>query len=108
MTKEEAEVTLKVNSEQARKEFEALENKATQLRAKFADAYRKGDTRGIKEINDELNKVNREMNRMRLNAANIRAAMKRLDEATPKEIQSTIKLINQELGSGRIKRGSKE
>lgn len=108
MTKEEAEVTLKVNSEQAKKEFEALENKATQLRAKFADAYRKGDTRGIKEINDELNKVNREMNRMRLNAANIRAAMKRLDEATPKEIQNTIKLINQELGSGRIKRGSKE
>lgn len=108
MTQQEAEVTLKVNSEEAKKKFDELEKKATQLRAKFADAYRKGDTQGLKEINDELNKVNREMDRMRTNAANIRAAMKSVDEATPRELQKTIKNIHAELNSGRVKRGSHE
>ena len=108
MTQQEAEVILKVNSKEARQKLEKLESKAADLREQFADAFRKGDTRGIDNINKQLQKVNKEINNMRTNAANIRAAMVRLDEASPRDLQRTIKMINNELNSGRVKRGTKE
>ena len=108
MTQQEAEVTLKVNSKEAQQKLEKLESKAADLREQFADAFRKGDTRGIDNINKQLQKVNKEINNMRTNAANIRAAMVRLDEASPRELQRTINMINNELNSGRVKRGTKE
>lgn len=108
MTLQEAEVILKVNSEQTRKEFEALEKKSEELRKKFAEAFKNGDVRGIREINRELTATNRQMDRLRLEGQNIRAAMTRLNEASPKELKRTISLINNELNSGRVKRGSKE
>ncbi|MBO4944673.1 MAG: phage tail tape measure protein, partial [Muribaculaceae bacterium] len=108
MTQKEAEVILKVNSKEAREKLEKLEAQAKDLRMQFADAFRKGDTRGIDNLNKQLQKVNKEINNMRTNAANIRAAMVRLNEASPRELQRTIKLINNELNSGRVKRGTKE
>ncbi|MCM1356914.1 MAG: phage tail tape measure protein [Staphylococcus sp.] len=108
MTKEEAEVTLKVNDQAAIDEFNKLEKKAESLRAKFAEAFKKGDTRSLVKINQELSGVNKRMESMKINAANIRAAMKRLDESTPRELQRTIKAINSELNSGRVKRGSEQ
>lgn len=104
----EAEVILKVNSKQAEEKFRTLEEKAKSLRSKLADAFRSGDTRGIDDINKELKKVNREIDRMRTNAANIKAAMVRLDQASPRELKRTIRLINDELNSGRVARGSEE
>lgn len=108
MTQQEAEVILKVNDKKAREKLEKLQAQAADLRQKFADAFRKGDTRGIDSINKELQKVDKQINNMRINAANIRAAMERLDQASPRELQRTIKLINNELNSGRVKRGTKE
>lgn len=108
MTQQEAEVILKVNSKEAQQKLEKLESKAADLREQFADAFRKGDTRGIDNLNKQLQKVNKEINNMRTNAANIRAAMVRLDEASPRDLQRTIKMINNELNSGRVKRGTKE
>lgn len=107
-TQREAEVILKVNSKEAQEKLERLENQAADLRERFAEAFRKGDTRGIDAINRQLTKVNKEIDNMRTNAANIRAAMVRLDEASPRELQRTIKLINNEINSGRVKRGTKE
>lgn len=108
MTQNEAEVILKVNSKEAQEKLERLEAQAADLRSRFAEAFRKGDTRGIDTVNKQLQKVNKEINNMRTNAANIRAAMVRLNEASPRELQRTIKLINNELNSGRVKRGTKE
>lgn len=103
-----AEVELKINDEQSKKKFAELSQKAEDLRKKFADAFNAGDSTKVREINNELQKVNKEMEGMQTNASNIRAAMKRLDEASPKELQKTIKYINSELNSGRVARGSKE
>lgn len=108
MTQNEAEVILKVNDKEARDKLERLENQAKGLRERFAEAFAKGDTRGIDTINKQLQKVSKEISNMRTNAANIRAAMVRLNEASPRELQRTIKLINNELNSGRVKRGTKE
>lgn len=107
-TTREAEVVLKVNSKEAQDKLGRLQAQAKELRERFADAFRRGDTRGIEAINKDLIKVNKEISLMRTNAANIRAAMTRLDRATPRELQRTIKLINNELNSGRVRRGSKE
>ena len=108
MTQQEAEVILKVNDQNARGKLEKLQAQAADLRQKFAEAFRKGDTRGIDSINKELQKVDKQINNLRINAANIRAAMERLDQASPRELLRTIKLINNELNSGRVKRGTKE
>lgn len=108
MTQKEAEVILKVNDKNAREKLEKLQAQAADLRQKFAEAFRKGDTRGIDTINKELQKVDKQINNMRINAANIRAAMVRLDEASPRDLQRTINMINNELNSGRVKRGTKE
>ena len=108
MTREEAEVVLKVNNEEGLKKFNELEAKAKKLQEQFANAFKKGDTREIIKINNELQKTNRQMDSMRTNAANIRSAMVALNEATPRELQKTIKYINSELNSGRVMRGSEE
>lgn len=107
-TTQYAEVELKVNDEQSKKKFAELSQKAEDLRKKFADAFNAGDSTKVREINKELQKVNKQMEGMQTNASNIRAAMKRLNEASPKELQKTIKYINSELNSGRVVRGSKE
>ncbi len=108
MTQAEAEVILKVNDQQSREKLEKLEDQAKRLRKEFADAFKNNDTKAISEINKKLQKVNKEISNLRTNAANIKAAMSRLDEASPRELQRTIKLINNELNSGRVKRGSEE
>ncbi len=108
MTNEEARVTLRVDTDSARKKFDSLEKRATELRGKLADAFRVGDPKGIREINKELQATERQMTAMRTNAANIRAAMERLDESTPKQLRKTIADINRELSSGRVQRGSRE
>lgn len=108
MTKEEAIVDLRVNNQAAIDDFNKLEEKATRLKKKFSEAFARGDTRGVQAVNDQLKKVNKEMQQARTNAGNIRAAMVRLNEATPRELQRAIKAINTELNSGRVVRGSKE
>ena len=108
MTPEEAEVILKVNDKEARDKFDSLSNKLQGLRKEFAEAFKKGDTKEVSRITKEINKTTKEMSNMRTNIGNIRAAMQRLDKATPKELHKTIRLINNELNSGRVERGSKE
>lgn len=108
MTNEEAQVTLRVNSAQARQDFEELEKKAEHLRGALAAAFRSGDARSIREVNQELQRTERQMTNMRTNAANIRAAMERLDQSTPKQLKKVIADINRELNSGRVQRGSRE
>lgn len=108
ITQREAEVILKVNDQQTREKLDKLETKVKDLRQKFTEAFRKGDTRAINDISRQLIKTNKEIENLRLNAANIRAAMVKLNEASPRQLQQTIKMINAELNSGRVKRGSKE
>jgi len=107
-TQRTAEVRINVDTNEASKRLEELGEKTTKLRKQFAEAYRNGDTKAIEQIRKELDKVNRESTRLRTNAQNIAAAMKSLDRSTPKELQRVIKMINAELNSGRVQRGTKE
>lgn len=62
----------------------------------------------MKELEKELKKTNSQLRTMRTNAVNIDEVMQNLSTAGPKELQKTLKAINKELESGRIKRGSQD
>ena len=103
-----ANVRIRVNDSEAVDKIKNLEKESEALRRKFAEACAKGDTKGIKEVGKELDKVDKELRTLRTNSQNIEAALARLDRATPKELRNTIKAINRELNSGRVERGSEE
>lgn len=103
-----AEVVLKVNDKDHKQKFEDAIKRQEELRKKFAAATSAGDHAALERISRDMNKVNREIANMQVNASNIKAAMQRLDQASPKELKKTIKLINDELNSGRVERGSKD
>lgn len=103
-----AKVTVEINDRQAEEKLKSLERKATDLRAKFARATEMGDTKGVQRLNKEITRVNGQIDKLRTRAAGVRAAMQNLDKATPNELRRALKLINQELNSGRVARGSRE
>lgn len=105
---ETATVEVQVNGEQAKNELQSLEKYAASLKDRIADAYNAGDTKKMKELEKELKKTNSQLRTMRTNAVNIDEVMQNLSTAGPKELQKTLKAINKELDSGRIKRGSQE
>lgn len=105
---EKATVEVQVNGEQAKNELQSLEKYATSLKDRIAEAYNAGDTKKMKELEKELKKTNAQLRTMRTNAVNIDEVMQNLSTAGPKELQKTLKGINKELESGRIKRGSQE
>lgn len=107
-TQQDATVNIHVNKQEAEEKVKELSARARQLRQEFAEAVRIGDKGTIAKTEKELKKVNKELNNATLRSARIRDAMKHLSQATPKELHNTLKLINQELNSGAIKRGSKE
>lgn len=107
-TQQDATVNIHVNNQEAEEKVRSLNQQATELRKKLADAVRIQDNGTIDKTKKELKKVNKELDNARLRAARVRESMKHLSEATPKELRTTLKLINQELNSGAVKRGSKE
>lgn len=107
-TQQDATVNIHVNNQEAEEKVRSLNQQATELRKKLADAVRIQDNGTIDKTKKELKKVTKELDNARLRAARVRESMKHLSQATPKELQNTLKLINQELNSGAVKRGSKE
>ena len=100
-TQQDATVNIHVNNQEAEEKVKELSARARQLRQEFAEAVRIGDKGTIAKTEKELNNAT-------LRAARVRDAMKHLSQATPKELRGTIRLINQELNSGAVKRGTKE
>lgn len=107
-TQQDATVVVHVNDQEAEDKVRSLQERAKQLRQEFANAVKIGDKGTIAATEKELKKVNKELNNASLRAGRIRDAMKHLSQATPKELHNTLKLINQELNSGAIPRGSKQ
>lgn len=108
MTQEQAEVKLLINDQAAKKTMSSLEEKAENLKKKLGDAIKIGNENEIKKINKELSQTYRTLDGVRTKAKNIEAAMVRLNEASPKELQRTIKYINGLLANGEVKRGSED
>lgn len=108
MIKKEAEVKILINDKESEQKLKKLEEKAAELRKKFEEAFRKGDTKGIKQITRELQRTGKEIENTKTKIQRVNSALKSLDKATPKDLLNVIKLINSELNSGRVQRGTKE
>lgn len=101
-----AEVTLNINSQNAKARLEELQKITGNLSEAIKKAYDAGDTKTAKALTAEWKKANKEIAAIQKNSDNLNAAMKNLSTATPKELRNLLKQINRELDSGNVQRGS--
>lgn len=99
-----ANVVLSVNGKQAKQMLSSLERDAAQLEKKIAAAARAGDKASMKKFQRELNQVNRTMDQLRGAAASTDRVLRRLDKATPKELNKALRQLKNELNG--IERGT--
>lgn len=103
-----ASLYLRVDGEEAKKKFNEVKSNVEELKKKLIEASNAGDFRQVEELNKQLRPAVKEMDAMLLNVGRIDSAMKNLSLQNPKELRRTIALINAELNSGKIQRGTKE
>lgn len=103
--KEEVELVVKINNAEAKKKMEELEATAKSLKVKIAESQ---DPAKTKELRKELSNTNEQLKTMRKNSLNINEAMKNLSSQKAKDLKNTLKLINAELNSPNVVRGSAE
>lgn len=100
-----ATVDLYVNGEQPRRELEAQAKRVKDLKKLYQDALIAGDTRQAKKYEKEWRAATRELRQMQSAAQNVNEVLRHLDEASPKELRSTLKKLKKDLEN--IERGSK-
>lgn len=105
---EKATVEVQVNGQEAAKELDRLSKRAGYLKDALAKAYEAGDEKKIRRFSKQLNGVNKEMSTLKKHIDLVDYTMSNLSTVTPKELRKTIRSINKELDSGRVKRGSEE
>lgn len=105
---EKATVEVQVNGQEAAKELDRLSKRAGYLKDALAKAYEAGDEKKIRKFTKQLNGVNKEMSTLKKHIDLVDYTMSNLSIVTPKELRKTIRSINKELDSGRVKRGSEE
>lgn len=103
-----ATVTTIVNGEQAEETLKLLQEEAKRLRKEINQAFTTGDTKRQKELEKQLKNVTREANLLRRSMFDVDSVLKNLSGASVNELQKALKKLNNELNSGKIKRGSAE
>ena len=103
-----ASLFLRIDGEEAIKKFSEAKTKVEELKKELIEASNAGDFRKVEELQKKLKPAIKEMDSMQTNIGRIDAAMKNISLQTPKELRRTIALINSELNSGKIQRGTKQ
>lgn len=101
-------IELIVNSEQARKRLDELNDRLSQMRRKREEALEKGDSRGLQVYAREIRNIERELERTESRAATMSRALAGLDRSTPDRLRQTLRELTRELNSGKVRRGSAE
>lgn len=99
-----ATVNIEVNSQSAKRRLAELENQLSTLNKKKAEFERTGNTAGLVKVENDIKKVNRQMNTARTNAQKCEAALKKLNSASPKELRMVLRQLQNDLNH--IERGS--
>ena len=100
-----ANVVLTVNGKQAQKMLSQLEKDAKRLERGIAKAASAGDKATMKKLQRELNSTRKMMEQLKGTAFNVDNVLRRLDKASPKELNKTLKQLQQQLNG--IQRGTK-
>ena len=101
-------VQLIVNSEQANKKLDEINQKLDVAKQKKLDAFKVGDAKGIEVYSKEIQKLERQLTKAQTRGDTITRTLKGLDKATPNELKRTIRELMKDLNSGKVARGSKE
>ena len=99
-----ANVVLSVNGKQAQQMLSTLEKDAKRLEKQIAAAAKAGDKATMKKLQRELNNTNRLIDQLKGSSASVDATLRRLDKASPKELNKALKLLQQQLNG--IQRGT--
>lgn len=99
-----ANVVLSVNGKQAQKMLTQLEKDARRLEKQIAKAATAGDKATMKKLQRELNSTKRMMDQLKGSSASVDNTLRRLDKASPKELNRTLKQLQQQLNG--IQRGT--
>lgn len=95
---------LEVNGTQAKEELTRLKKHAEDVREALMQAWKTGDTTAQKGLQKELNKTEKQIRKIQSETVNVEQVLKRLDKATPKELQQTLRRLEKDLKN--IERGS--
>lgn len=109
MAKEQEIITkIFLNDEQAKNKLEELERKMGKLREQRDQAFNMGKMDSVKDLNKDLEKTKKEMSNIQISGTKINHTLENLSTASVKELRRNITVINNELKSGRVKRGSED
>lgn len=100
-----ANVILSINGKQAQQMLRNLEKDARRLEQQIAKAATAGDKATMKKLQRELNSTNKLIQQLQGSAATTDQVLRRLDKASPKELQKALRTLQQQLNG--IQRGTK-
>lgn len=101
-----ATVTLTVNGKQAQNMLEQLKRQASDLEDKITKAAAAGDKVQLKKFQRELKQTRRQIGQIESASQGVENVLKRLDKASPKELNRTLKELKKSLNG--IERGTDE
>ena len=99
-----ANVVLSVNGKQAQQMLSTLQREAQNLEKKIAKAANAGDKATMRKLQRELSNTNRMITQLQGSAATADQVLRRLDKASPKELNKTLKTLQSQLSG--IQRGT--
>lgn len=99
-----ANVVLSVNGKQAQQMLSTLQREASNLEKKIAKAAAAGDKATMRKLQRELSNTNRMINQLQGSAATADQVLRRLDKASPRELNKTLKTLQSQLNG--IQRGT--
>lgn len=99
-----ANVVLSVNGKQAQQMLSTLQREAQNLEKKIAKAATAGDKATMRKLQRELSNTNRMITQLQGSAATADQVLRRLDKASPKELNKTLKTLQSQLSG--IHRGT--
>lgn len=101
-----ATVTLTVNGRQAEDMLQRLRSQATNLEKAIDKAAKAGNKQQLTKLKRELKETNRQITQIESAAKGVEEVLKRLDEASPKELNKTLVQMKKNLNG--LERGSEE
>ena len=101
-------VSIALNTAQAQKKLDEVNNRLTHTRQLKDQAFERGDAAAYKLYTQEVARLEREQKRLQSRTDTVTRTLRNLDQATPRALRDTITQINRQLNSGSIQRGSTE
>ena len=86
-----ANVVLSVNGKQAQQVLSTLQREASNLEKKIAKAATAGDKATMRKLQRELSNTKRIIDQLQGSAATADQLLRRLDKASPRELNKTLK-----------------